>query len=275
MRRLTWRPCVGRPYGQPAGWGGRTKRVKGVVKADVNIRTMEMSSPELKTRPTEYLHRHVSASRRVTCSAPVSVTRTFSAYFPLPSTKGELCSIPGGGQSQIFACGNRVGLWRWSAGFLWNLPFPPLLHSDAAPYSPHFILFCDRHSTALATDICSRKLVEYGRQADFLLSYMMMTQSMNSWRTSNHFLLCRDTVFSNRKPTKIPLKTNLTLEKSPKRCTLVFQSLLGPAMNTRTCVHLSKSVGQQQEEEVRADREVTLHRRQWRTSEEGPQAHTD
>ncbi|KAJ8894980.1 hypothetical protein PR048_000288 [Dryococelus australis] len=39
----------------------------------------------------------------------------------------------------IFACGNRTGRYRWSAGFLGDLPFPPPLHSSTAPYSPHLI----------------------------------------------------------------------------------------------------------------------------------------
>ncbi|KAJ8898253.1 hypothetical protein PR048_003613 [Dryococelus australis] len=36
---------------------------------------------------------------------------------------------------RIFACGNRDGRCRWSAGFLGDLPFPPPFHSGAAPYS--------------------------------------------------------------------------------------------------------------------------------------------
>ncbi|KAJ8890393.1 hypothetical protein PR048_009901 [Dryococelus australis] len=40
------------------------------------------------------------------------------------------------GHSRIFACGNRAGRYRWSGGFLEDLPFPPSFHSRAAPYSP-------------------------------------------------------------------------------------------------------------------------------------------
>ncbi|KAJ8889330.1 hypothetical protein PR048_008829 [Dryococelus australis] len=36
---------------------------------------------------------------------------------------------------RIFASGNRAGRWRWSVGFLGDLPFPPPFHSGAAPYS--------------------------------------------------------------------------------------------------------------------------------------------
>ncbi|KAJ8867736.1 hypothetical protein PR048_031539 [Dryococelus australis] len=35
---------------------------------------------------------------------------------------------------------NRAGRCRWSTGFLVDLPFPPPLHSGAAPFSPHLTL---------------------------------------------------------------------------------------------------------------------------------------
>ncbi|KAJ8869820.1 hypothetical protein PR048_028829 [Dryococelus australis] len=41
---------------------------------------------------------------------------------------------------RIFACENRAGRCRWSVGFLTDLPFPPRLHSGAAPYSSRFTL---------------------------------------------------------------------------------------------------------------------------------------
>ncbi|KAJ8890508.1 hypothetical protein PR048_010017 [Dryococelus australis] len=44
------------------------------------------------------------------------------------------------GRSRIFASGNRARLSSWLVGFLGDLPFPPPLHSGAAPYSPHFTL---------------------------------------------------------------------------------------------------------------------------------------
>ncbi|KAJ8876108.1 hypothetical protein PR048_024017 [Dryococelus australis] len=37
--------------------------------------------------------------------------------------------------SRIFACVNRSGRYRWSAGFLGDLPFRPPFHSSAAPFS--------------------------------------------------------------------------------------------------------------------------------------------
>ncbi|KAJ8888360.1 hypothetical protein PR048_007850 [Dryococelus australis] len=53
-----------------------------------------------------------------------------------PPTKGEQGSIPDWGCPSDFARGNRAGRHHWSAGFLGVLPFPPLLRSGAAPYSP-------------------------------------------------------------------------------------------------------------------------------------------
>ncbi|KAJ8866338.1 hypothetical protein PR048_032181 [Dryococelus australis] len=53
----------------------------------------------------------------------------------LISHQGDPGSIP-----CRVACGNRAGRCRWSAGFLWHLPFPPPLHSGAAPFSPHFTI---------------------------------------------------------------------------------------------------------------------------------------
>ncbi|KAJ8881011.1 hypothetical protein PR048_017484 [Dryococelus australis] len=42
------------------------------------------------------------------------------------------------GSPRIFARGNRAGRCCWTAGFLGDLPFPPPLHSGAAPYSQCF-----------------------------------------------------------------------------------------------------------------------------------------
>ncbi|KAJ8881880.1 hypothetical protein PR048_018366 [Dryococelus australis] len=49
------------------------------------------------------------------------------------------------GSLRIFACGNRAGRCRWSAGFLGDLPFPPPLHSGAAPYSTSIALIGSEH----------------------------------------------------------------------------------------------------------------------------------
>ncbi|KAJ8882774.1 hypothetical protein PR048_014588 [Dryococelus australis] len=44
------------------------------------------------------------------------------------------------GSPRIFACENRAGRCRWSAGFLGDLPFPPPFHYCADPYSHRFTL---------------------------------------------------------------------------------------------------------------------------------------
>ncbi|KAJ8871294.1 hypothetical protein PR048_027602 [Dryococelus australis] len=49
------------------------------------------------------------------------------------------------GSLRIFASGNCAGRCRWSAGFLGDLPFPPSLHSDAAPFSLHFTLIVSQN----------------------------------------------------------------------------------------------------------------------------------
>ncbi|KAJ8896133.1 hypothetical protein PR048_001476 [Dryococelus australis] len=58
------------------------------------------------------------------------------------------------GLSRIFA-----GLCRWSAGFLWDLPFPTALYSGIAPYSPHFTLIGsqDFHRFRLLLTVRSRE----------------------------------------------------------------------------------------------------------------------
>ncbi|KAJ8877588.1 hypothetical protein PR048_022043 [Dryococelus australis] len=61
-----------------------------------------------------------TVAERLACSPPTKAIRIQSPAGPL----------------RIFACGNRPGRCRWSAGFRGDLPFPPPLHSGAAPYSP-------------------------------------------------------------------------------------------------------------------------------------------
>ncbi|KAJ8888462.1 hypothetical protein PR048_007952 [Dryococelus australis] len=56
-----------------------------------------------------------------------------------PPTKANRIQSPAG-RSRILAYGNSAEPWRWSAGFLGDLPSPPPLHSGSAPFSPHFIL---------------------------------------------------------------------------------------------------------------------------------------
>ncbi|KAJ8871156.1 hypothetical protein PR048_027461 [Dryococelus australis] len=55
---------------------------------------------------------------------------------PPASSQDEPGSIPGQVTPRVFARGNRVRRFRWSTGFLGDIPFPPPFHSDAVPYSP-------------------------------------------------------------------------------------------------------------------------------------------
>ncbi|KAJ8868493.1 hypothetical protein PR048_030021 [Dryococelus australis] len=64
-------------------------------------------------------------AERLVCSSPTKANRVQSPA----------------GSHQIFASGNRAGRFRWSAGFLGDLPFPPPLHSGAAPLTPRLALF--------------------------------------------------------------------------------------------------------------------------------------
>ncbi|KAJ8883448.1 hypothetical protein PR048_015291 [Dryococelus australis] len=71
-----------------------------------------------------------SSPRWQTSAQPV-----FANYSP--PNKANQVRFPYGVALRIFACGNRAGRCRWLAGFLEDPPFPPPLHSDAAPYSHH------------------------------------------------------------------------------------------------------------------------------------------
>ncbi|KAJ8897573.1 hypothetical protein PR048_002922 [Dryococelus australis] len=67
--------------------------------------------------------------RKINIKAPECVNRLNC----LPPTKANRVQFPSG-SLQIFTSGNRAKRCRWSTGFLGDLPFPPPLHSDAAPY---------------------------------------------------------------------------------------------------------------------------------------------
>ncbi|KAJ8894174.1 hypothetical protein PR048_006784 [Dryococelus australis] len=58
----------------------------------------------------------------------------------LSAAGGKLGSIPGWATARISPSGNRAGRYRWSAGFLADLPSTPPFHSNAAPFSPRFTL---------------------------------------------------------------------------------------------------------------------------------------
>ncbi|KAJ8866332.1 hypothetical protein PR048_032175 [Dryococelus australis] len=53
--------------------------------------------------------------------------RVYTSRLPPDSITGDIAP-------QIFTCENHSGGWRWSAGFIGDLPFAPPLRPDAAPY---------------------------------------------------------------------------------------------------------------------------------------------
>ncbi|KAJ8882346.1 hypothetical protein PR048_014148 [Dryococelus australis] len=66
-----------------------------------------------------YANRSATLAERLQCSPPIKAIR-------VQSPAGSL---------RIFACGNRAGRCRWSAGYIGGLPFPPPFRYGAAPYS--------------------------------------------------------------------------------------------------------------------------------------------
>ncbi|KAJ8878110.1 hypothetical protein PR048_022577 [Dryococelus australis] len=69
-------------------------------------------------------------------SPPYSSKPDIPKYFGTAVAERLACSPPRPGHSWIFACGNRAARFRWSEGFLGDLPFLPPFHSTAALYSP-------------------------------------------------------------------------------------------------------------------------------------------
>ncbi|KAJ8890829.1 hypothetical protein PR048_010338 [Dryococelus australis] len=77
----------------------------------------------IRQRPHKQLPMRVSRCHLVYCSHRRRLNVPWADYF-----------------QGAAAVADRAGRCRWSAGFLGDLPFPLLLHSGAAPYSPHFTL---------------------------------------------------------------------------------------------------------------------------------------
>ncbi|KAJ8873513.1 hypothetical protein PR048_024331 [Dryococelus australis] len=82
----------------------------------------------------------LAAMRHLMCVALSSLCLPRGLRLLIASRLGEPDSILGRGRSRIFAYGNRAGRCRWSAGIHIDLPFPPPLHSGAAPYTPRLTL---------------------------------------------------------------------------------------------------------------------------------------
>ncbi|KAJ8882842.1 hypothetical protein PR048_014656 [Dryococelus australis] len=83
----------------------------------------------------EKTHRLAASSGTISTGENLDGCRGGVVVRLLASHRCEPGSIP-----WIYACRNRAGRCDWLAGFLGDVPFPPLLHSGAAPYSPRFTL---------------------------------------------------------------------------------------------------------------------------------------
>ncbi|KAJ8876830.1 hypothetical protein PR048_021277 [Dryococelus australis] len=79
-----------------------------------------------------FLYEHVFKFKQ-THSVPLRGTLT-ERLACSPSTKAIRVQSPAG-SLRVFACGNRAGRYRWSAGYLGDLQFSPSFHSVVAPYS--------------------------------------------------------------------------------------------------------------------------------------------
>ncbi|KAJ8879877.1 hypothetical protein PR048_020494 [Dryococelus australis] len=90
-------------------------------------------------------------TRKLTVNYSLYEAATYEPYFPLHL--GDPGSIPGRVTPDFHMWENRAGRYRWSAGFLRDLQFPPPLHSGAAPYSPQ------SSSSTLKASIISAPLV--------------------------------------------------------------------------------------------------------------------
>ncbi|KAJ8882628.1 hypothetical protein PR048_014440 [Dryococelus australis] len=123
-----------------------------------------VASADPKTRVRAELPRDLhgtSASRRVILRYEVLWVRVTDYSSPTTANRVH----PRSGHTLIFTCGNRVEKYRWSAGFLRNLPFPPPFHSGAAPYSPHFTFLGSqglyvKSCPNLFTHSCTQRIVE-------------------------------------------------------------------------------------------------------------------
>ncbi|KAJ8872081.1 hypothetical protein PR048_025682 [Dryococelus australis] len=88
--------------------------------------------------PNHLLHMYYLGARSLSlelyCSISIKAASQFAGRVlsRLPPRRTGFNPRPG---HRISASGNRAGRCRWSVGFLGDLPFPPPLHSGAAPYS--------------------------------------------------------------------------------------------------------------------------------------------
>ncbi|KAJ8881598.1 hypothetical protein PR048_018084 [Dryococelus australis] len=132
--------------------GGRNKKIIIISgRGGVVVRLLVSNLGEPGLIPSEACENRARSVLTAACSPRHRVGDSpLPSALPSPSSAAG-CAVPSGRTGSLtevkrvtkyrrFASGNRAGRCRWSAGFLGDLPFPPSLHSGAAPFSPHFTL---------------------------------------------------------------------------------------------------------------------------------------
>ncbi|KAJ8883188.1 hypothetical protein PR048_015028 [Dryococelus australis] len=148
------------------------------------------------------------------------------------------------GSLRIIACGNRAGRCRWSAGFLGDLPFPPPLHYDAAPYSPQ------SSTTALNTSIlraCDRvvpppvKYLAFGHVSERIgRRGVNDIEGLYSTENSRDVSVAPEQFYFGRGGGQLHVETQITLQNPiSKSC----WKLAGKGKNIRTPTHKTRGRG--------------------------------
>ncbi|KAJ8873629.1 hypothetical protein PR048_024451 [Dryococelus australis] len=115
---------------------GKTRQAKS---ASVTFTTCQNLGYHARNR-AQFAYRVSPPGRRFVYSSVFEGTTVSERLDCWPPTTAKWVQFPGPGHSRIFASGNSAGRCSWSADFLWDLPFPPSLHSSSAPFSPHLSL---------------------------------------------------------------------------------------------------------------------------------------
>ncbi|KAJ8875028.1 hypothetical protein PR048_022918 [Dryococelus australis] len=88
------------------------------------------------------------------------------------------------GSLRNFACRNRAVRWRWSVGFLGDLPFSPSFHSGAAPFSPHFTFIGSQDLDVIRAAQISQLNYSGHTRANTDLILKTMSTSFQQWSLS-------------------------------------------------------------------------------------------
>ncbi|KAJ8897881.1 hypothetical protein PR048_003238 [Dryococelus australis] len=172
-------PAMGAAH--PTGRRYTVSRVERHATVDLSVRVSQKQSSD--THKTSYdrakrcreRKKYIKASERVNVDLFFNGATVAEQLVCSPLTKVIRAQSPAR-SSRMFACENRAGRCRWSAGCLWDLPFPPPFHSDATPYSPQ------SPSSALKTSIL--RATTY-RRRHRLVSYLNKQDKHNEETRTN------------------------------------------------------------------------------------------